>query len=88
MLATILPSICRPLDLTQSTVPSHAGLSVRFEIAANPDVIAPDEYRMLMRGLNSKQRTMTMYHHSWCKQGVKSLKNGTQIEFFGVVLVV
>ena len=73
-------------DLTQSTVSSQAGLSVRFESAANPDVIAPDEYRMLMRGLNSKQRAMIMYHRSWCKQAVKALKNGTQIEPYRVFL--
>ncbi len=39
---------------------SNVGLSVRFESAANPQVIAPDEYRKLMRGLNTKQRAMIM----------------------------
>jgi len=38
--------------------------SVKFESAAYPQVIPPDQYRKLMRGLNSKQRVMIMYHHN------------------------
>ena len=52
--------------LMQTHGRSPAGLSVRFESSANPQIIAPDEYRKLTRGLNNKQRAMIMYHHDWC----------------------
>ena len=48
-------------NLIQSSSGSTYGLSVRFESAANPQIIPPDEYRKLMRGLNSKQRAMVMF---------------------------
>ena len=63
-----------------------SGLSVRFESAANPQVIAPDEYRKLMRGLNAKQRAMIMYHRNWCKQAVKAMKHSKPIEPYRVFL--
>ena len=65
---------------------SNVGLSVRFESAANPQVIAPDEYRKLMRGLNTKQRAMIMFHRNWCKQAVKALKNNKPVEPYRVFL--
>ena len=64
----------------------RTGLSVRFEGAANPAVIPPDEYRELMRGLNSKQRAMIMYHRHWCKQTVLAMKKGEHIKPYRVFL--
>ena len=63
-----------------------SGLSYRFEAAANPQVIPPEEYRKLIRGLSSKQRAMIMFHHDWCKKAVHALKHGQQIEPYKVFL--
>ena len=46
---------------------SRAGLSVRFESAANGHKIPADEYRKLFRGLNAKQKDIVMFHRNWCK---------------------
>ena len=73
-------------SLVQGSATSSAGLSVRFQSAANPAVIPPDEYRELMRGLNSKQRAMIMYHRHWCKQAVLAMKNGEHIKPYKVFL--
>ena len=67
-------------SLVQGSTTGSGGLSVRYEGAANPAVIPPDEYRELMRGLNSKQRAMIMYHRHWCKQTVLAMKNGEHIK--------
>lgn len=69
-----------------SNAGSAAGLSVRFKSAANPQVIAPDEYRKLARGLNSKQRALIMYHRAWCKRTVKALKSNRPMEPYRVFL--
>ena len=66
-------------NLLQSNARGASGLSYRFEAAANPQVIPPEEYRKLIRGLNSKQRAMIMFHRDWCKKAVHALKHGQQI---------
>ena len=65
---------------------SRAGLSVRFESAANGHKIPADEYRKLFRGLNAKQRDIVMFHHNWCKKAVIALKQGKPIEPYRVFL--
>ena len=39
-----------------------------------------------MRGLNSKQRAMIIYHKNWCKQAVLAMKNGEHIKPYRVFL--
>ena len=73
-------------NLVQGSTTGSGGLSVRYEGAANPAVIPPDEYRELMRGLNSKQRAMIMYHRRWCKQTVLAMKKGEHIKPYRVFL--
>ena len=73
-------------NLLQSNARGASGLSYRFEAAANPQVIPPEEYRKLIRGLNSKQRAMIMFHRDWCKKAVHALKHGQQIEPYRVFL--
>ena len=51
-----------------------AQLANRFESAANKDIIPADEYRSLMRGLNTKQREIVMYHRKWCRETTIALK--------------
>ena len=73
-------------NLLQSNARGASGLSYRFEAAANPQVIPPEEYRKLIRGLNSKQRAMIMFHRDWCKKAVHALKHGQQMEPYKVFL--
>ena len=55
-------------------------------------IIAPDEYRQLLRGLNDKQRDIVMFHRKWCKEAVLSMSKQEKIkpyiDYFEVVLVV
>ncbi len=63
---------------------SHGSLHTRFETAANKQEIPPSEYRELMRGLNSKQRQIVMFHRTWCKKAVLALKQEKPIQpYFG-----
>ena len=63
---------------------SRAGLSLRFESAANSHEIPADEYRKLFRGLNAKQRDVVMFHRNWCKKAVIALKQGRSIDPYSV----
>ena len=65
---------------------SRAGLSVRFESAANGHEIPADQYRRLFRDLNAKQRDIVMFHRNWCKKAVIALKQGQPIEPYRVFL--
>ena len=57
-----------------------AELAYRFEGAANKDIIPPEEYRSLIRGLNKRQRQIVTYHRKWCKEAVLALKEGKNIK--------
>lgn len=46
----------------------------RFDIAVNSDIIPPEEYRSLFRGLNKKQREIILFHRKWCKQTAIALR--------------
>ena len=59
---------------------SRAGISLRFESAANGHEIPADEYRKLFRGLNAKQRQIVTFHRNWCKKAVIALKQGRSIK--------
>uniref|UniRef100_A0A1X7VGC9 ATP-dependent DNA helicase n=1 Tax=Amphimedon queenslandica TaxID=400682 RepID=A0A1X7VGC9_AMPQE len=63
-----------------------AALSYRFESAAKKEVIAPDEYRSLMRGLNDKQRPIAFFHRKWCKEAILNLKKGIKIKPYYIFL--
>ena len=54
--------------------PTTSGLHVRFESQANRQEIPPNEYRMILRELNEKQKAIVMFHRDWCKKAVLSLK--------------
>ncbi len=58
--------------------------TLRFESAANKGEISPDEYRTLLRGLNTRQRQIVMFHRNWCKKAVVALKQGKPIEPYRV----
>ncbi len=68
-------------NLMATSTTNTSGVCVRFESAANPQIIPIGNYRQLMRGLNSKQRSIVMYHRNWCKQAVKALKRNNLTEY-------
>lgn len=61
-----------------------AQLANRFESAANKDIIPSDEYRSLMRGLNTKQKEIVMYHRKWCKETTIALKYAERVQPYQV----
>ena len=48
-----------------------APLLQRFDLETNRELIPPDQYHELMRGLNTKQRQAV---RRWCKEVVVALK--------------
>lgn len=52
--------------------------------AANRGEISPDEYTKLLRGLNTKQRQIVMFHRNWHKKAVIGLKQNKPIEPYHV----
>ncbi len=76
-------------DNANLLAPSTSGsLHVRFESAANKGEIPPDEYRTLLRGLNTRQRQIVMFHRNWCKKAVIALKQGKPIEPYRVFVLI
>ena len=61
-----------------------APLLQRFSLETNRALIPPDEYRQLMRGLNTKQRQIVNYHRRWCKDAVIAMKKGETIKPYRV----
>lgn len=50
----------------QATTP----LLQRFTAETSRELLSPEEYRAAIRGLNSKQRQVVMFHRAWCKKAV------------------
>ena len=63
-----------------------APLLQRFDLETNRELIPPDEYRELMRGLNTKQRQAVNFHRRWCKDAVIAMKKGEAIKPYRVFL--
>uniref|UniRef100_A0A1X7SS53 ATP-dependent DNA helicase n=1 Tax=Amphimedon queenslandica TaxID=400682 RepID=A0A1X7SS53_AMPQE len=53
-----------------------AAILSRFDMAVNAEIIPPDKYRTLVRGLNDKQKDIIFFHRRWCKDAAIALKNG------------
>ena len=71
-------------NLITSTTASS--LLTRFESAPSRQEISANEYRRLLRELNTKQRAMVMFHRNWCKKAIIALKQGKPIEPYRVFL--
>lgn len=68
------------LDANSHLLGQHSSsLLQRYTMEAGKELLSPDEYRATMRGLNSKQRQVVMYHRAWCKRAVIAIKNGQAI---------
>jgi len=52
------------------------------------ELIPPEQYRELIRGLNNKQRIMVSFHRRWCKDVVIAMKKSKPINPYRVFLVV
>ena len=61
-------------------------MRVTFECAANKQEIPPDQYREMLRKLNSKQRAIATFHRNWCKNTVLALKEGKPVEPYHIFL--
>ena len=68
------------------TSTTTASLHVQFESATNRQEIPPDQYRQLLRELNTKQQQIVMFHRNWCKKAVIALKEGKPVEPYHVFL--
>ena len=66
------------------TTSTTSTIHTRYESAANSHEIPPEEYRKLLRGLNTKQKQIVMFHRNWCKQAVVALKQGKPVEPYRV----
>jgi hypothetical protein len=58
----------------------------RFTAQANTELLSPEDYRAAIRGLNSKQRQIIMFHRSWCKSASIALKSGQPVKPYRVFL--
>ena len=63
-----------------------APLLQRFALETNRELIPPDKYRQLMRGLNIKQRQAVNFHRRWCKDTVVAMKKREPIKPYRVFL--
>ncbi|XP_066265421.1 uncharacterized protein [Branchiostoma lanceolatum] len=61
-------------ESNQSNMDRYAELHARYTAEAKKSLLTPDEYREMMRTLNSKQRGIVDYHRQWCKDTVIALK--------------
>ena len=57
-----------------------APLLQRFDLETNRELIPPDKYLELMRGLNTKQRQAVNFHRRWFKDAVIAMKKGENIK--------
>ena len=58
----------------------------RYDIEERRDILAPAEYRKMMRCLNEKQREIVMFHRDWCKNAITTLKQNKKIQPYQVFL--
>ena len=66
----------------QQTTP----LLQRFAMETNRELIPPDKYCELMRGLNTNQRQAVNFHRRWYKDAVIAMKKGEAIKPYRVFL--
>lgn len=58
----------------------------RFDLETNRQLIPPEKYRELMRGLNRKQKIAVNFHRKWCKEAVVSIKTGQPVKPYRIFL--
>ena len=58
----------------------------QFNAETNRELLSPDEYRAMMRGLNCKQKQVVGFHRRWCKSADISMKTVQPITPYRVFL--
>ena len=58
----------------------------RFTAESSRELLSPEEYRAAIRGLNSKQRQVVMFHRKWCKNAITALRNNQIVTPYHVFL--
>ena len=77
-----LDANARLLQQQQHSTP----LTERFTAETSRDLLTPEEYRAAIRGLNSKQRQVVMFHREWCKSAITALRSGRPVKPYRVFL--
>ena len=52
----------------------------------NRELLAPDQYRAMVRGLNPKQKQVVAFHRRWCKDAVIAMRKGDPVRPYRVFL--
>ena len=76
----------RDNDALMTNISSSSCILQRYVSASNHEIIAPEEYRRMLRQLNRKQKDFVLFHRSWCKNVVTALKTGQPIKPYQVFL--
>ena len=61
-------------DALMTIISGSSCILQRYVSASNHEIIAPEEYRRMLRKLNRKQKDFVFFHHSWCESVVTVLK--------------
>ena len=56
----------------------------RFTMETNRELLAPDQYRAMVRGLNAKQKQVVAFHRRWCKDAVIAMRKGEPVKPYRV----
>uniref|UniRef100_A0A672Z295 ATP-dependent DNA helicase n=1 Tax=Sphaeramia orbicularis TaxID=375764 RepID=A0A672Z295_9TELE len=65
---------------------NRSDLHARFTADLNKVLMSPQEYRAMMRSLNSKQQEVVMFHRKWCKDAIFAMKHDRPMPQFKVYL--
>lgn len=64
------------IDLAPAATTTHRSeLQARFAAELGKTLMSPQDYRTMMRSLNSKQMDVVQHHRKWCKDTIFALKH-------------
>ncbi|KAI8500028.1 hypothetical protein Bbelb_223450 [Branchiostoma belcheri] len=78
---------CGNIDLAPHSTPSPScELHARFSAEMNKVLMSSEEYRAMMRSLNSQQMEVIRFHRKWCKDTIIALKQNQHVPQYTVFL--
>ncbi|KAI8509442.1 hypothetical protein Bbelb_132900 [Branchiostoma belcheri] len=78
---------CGNIDLApHSTSSPSCELHARFSAEMNKVLMSSEEYRAMMRSLNSQQMEVLRFHRKWCKDTIIALKQNQHVPQYMVFL--
>ncbi|XP_078692147.1 uncharacterized protein LOC144922342 [Branchiostoma floridae x Branchiostoma belcheri] len=78
---------CGNIDLApHSTSSPSCELHARFSAEMNKVLMSSEEYRAMMRSLNSQQMEVLRFHRKWCKDTIIALKQNQHVPQYTVFL--